>query len=244
MPETYCESAVVLNRRFFRNYDYLVSLYTRGRGKIEIVARGALRPQSRLAAHLEPLTLVDVMVVNGRLSTVGGAVSQDCYPHCKADLEKIIVAGQAIGMINRWLGEHISDERIFNLINDFLTILNKHVADQDWYEWLSHIFLYQVLGCLGYYLELDVCQKCGKAINATATLDVHHQGLICQSCVTNNQNVVTVEQREQLQLYRKKSLLVLSTTITYRQEIKAITTLLQSWLRYMNEELTHYQKRN
>lgn len=245
MPETYCEPAVVLNRRPFRGYDYIVSLYTQGRGKIEAVVRGALRSQSRLAAHLEPLTLVDIMVVTGRLSSVGGAVSRNCYPYCKADFDKVIFASHALGIVNRWLREHISDERIFNLITDFLTILNQRTADKDWYEWLSQVFLYKVLDYLGYRLELDTCQKCEQTITGLATFDLRHQGLVCELCMAETrQTPLTIRMRQHLKIYQPQSIKVISTTKVYRKEIISITLFLKLWIGYMNEELTHQRNKN
>lgn len=155
MPETYSEQAIVLNRRPWRDHDYTVSVYTRTRGKLQAVARGALRPQSRLASHLEPLTLVEIMIVAGRIDYIGGAVSRDCYGHCKSDIEKILVATKAIATCNRWLKEQDSDPSLFKLLCDFLAILNQRQSETDWYQWLSSIFLYKVGVALGFSLDKD-----------------------------------------------------------------------------------------
>lgn len=155
MPETYSEQAIVLNRRPWRDHDYTVSVYTRTRGKLQAVARGALRPQSRLAAHLEPLTLVEIMVISGRIDYIGGAVSRDCYSHCKSDIEKTLVATKAIATCNRWLKERDNDPRIFRLLSDFLAILNQWQSEPDWYQWLSSILLYKVGVALGFSLDKD-----------------------------------------------------------------------------------------
>ena len=49
---------VVLGGIRFRETSKIVTLYTRDRGKLRLVAKGALRPKSRLVGHLEPITHV------------------------------------------------------------------------------------------------------------------------------------------------------------------------------------------
>ena len=150
MPETYCARAIVLSRRPYRGYDNRVSVYSRERGKLELLVKGARRPASKLAAHLEPLTLLDLMVVSSKIPFAGAAVSRDCYPHLKSDFEKVSAAGAAIGRLNRLLKEHIADEELFSLTEDFLHILDTHTAEESWYQWISNMFLYKVLERLGY----------------------------------------------------------------------------------------------
>lgn len=240
MPETYTEQAVVLQRRPFRSYDYRVSLYTKEHGKIEAIARGALRPQSRLAAHLEPLTLVDVMVITGQLPYVGGAVSRNCFPHCKADFDKIMSSGQAIALVNRWLKDYISDEQIFTLTTDFLTILNQHTAKKEWYDWLSHVYLFKVLAALGYRLNIAYCHNCDTKIQSEAYLSCQSQGLVCSHCRTTVADpVVSVRSQRHLAACQALSLPELAGHKAYREEIVAVQRILAHWSTYMNQELTH-----
>ena len=46
--------AIVLSRRDFREFDQMISLYTREQGKLELLARGLKKVTSKNAAHLEP----------------------------------------------------------------------------------------------------------------------------------------------------------------------------------------------
>lgn len=240
MPQTYTEQAVVLQRRPFRSYDYRVSLYTKEHGKIDAIARGALRPQSRLAAHLEPLTLVDVMVITGQVLYVGGAVSRNCFSHCKADFEKIMTSGQAVGQVNRWLKEHISDEQIFVLTTDFLDILNHRTAQLEWYQWLGQVYLFKILDTLGYRLNVTHCQNCAAVLTAEATLNCRAQGLLCRQCHTKvSDKLVSVRSQRHLTVCQTLSLRELADHKAYRAEIMEVQNLLAQWSAYMNQELTH-----
>ena len=70
MP-TYREEAVVLRTHKLGEADRVVSLLTRGRGRVRAVARGVRRTSSRIGARLEPFSHVDVLLYEGRsLDTV------------------------------------------------------------------------------------------------------------------------------------------------------------------------------
>lgn len=153
MPATYSTPAIVLSRRAGQGINNRVSLYTLERGKVELIVKGARRSSSRLSAHLEPLTLLDLMVVSGQAyDFAGGASSRDCYPNLKADFEKITAAGRGIRYVNRLLKENVKDDEIFYLTSDFLSLLDRHSAEGVWYEWLANVFLYKILDHLGYGL--------------------------------------------------------------------------------------------
>ncbi len=156
MPETYSTQAIVLSRRPAQGVNNKVSLYTLDRGKVNLMVKGARRPTSRLSAHLEPMTLVDLMVISGQAyDFAGGASSRNCHSRLKVDFDKITAAGRGIYYLNRLLKENIKDENIFFLTRDFLSILDTHMAEAVWYEWMTNIFLYKVLDQMGYGLEAD-----------------------------------------------------------------------------------------
>lgn len=183
MPETYCERAIVLRRRAYRGYDSRISVYARERGKIDLLVRGALRSNSKLASHLEPLTLVDIMVISGRVAYVGGSVSRDCFPNIKNDYDKLQAAGQAFFYLNRLLKEQVVDEKIFDVMASFLSLLNNQVADPIWYNWLGELFMYKVIDILGYGLNIEVCRRCQKSFSNEEVifLFIDHS-LFCKNC--------------------------------------------------------------
>lgn len=70
MP-TYREEAVVLRTQRLGEADRIISLLSRGRGRIRAVAKGVRRTGSRFGARLEPFGHVDVQMYEGRsLDTV------------------------------------------------------------------------------------------------------------------------------------------------------------------------------
>ena len=58
--------AIVLSRRDFRESDQIISLYTKEKGKLELLARGVKKITSKNSAHLEPFSLVDIDIAYGK----------------------------------------------------------------------------------------------------------------------------------------------------------------------------------
>ena len=65
-PRSYRTEALTLARSTLGEADLLITLYSRDRGKIRAVAKGARRSTSKLVGHLEPLTRVQLSLSMGR----------------------------------------------------------------------------------------------------------------------------------------------------------------------------------
>ncbi len=58
--------AVVIRHADWGEADRMLTLYTRERGKVRAIAKGARRIKSRKAGHLEPFTRVTLQLAKGR----------------------------------------------------------------------------------------------------------------------------------------------------------------------------------
>ena len=62
----YRTDGIVLRTRPLGEADKVLTLLSRDRGKIEVVARGARRPRNRLAAAAQPFSYLKILVFTGR----------------------------------------------------------------------------------------------------------------------------------------------------------------------------------
>lgn len=203
MEETYQARAIVLKREPFRENDSRISVYSREKGKLELVARGTKKIGSKLAGHIEPFNLVDLMIIRGKqFDYVGTALNAHFFYDLKSDLNKILFAGKVLGEVNTILKPGIQDEIIFNALNDFLNFINSYsTKDIFKYEFLSNIFLLQIIIHLGYRPELNICVKCSKKVEAKGnSFSFRHGGIICKLCsekkdredLTISENVIKI----------------------------------------------------
>ncbi|MDO8592573.1 MAG: DNA repair protein RecO [bacterium] len=188
MDETYNLTAIVLNRRPYAEDDGRVTVYSLERGKLDLTVRGLKKIKSKLAGHLEPMTLVDIMAVRGRRHDyAGAAVSQECFGRIKNDLDKLTIAGQAVGVFNKLVKAGEADQGLFALLKDFLQLLNLDTRCPLDAECLNSFFILKLLVELGYRPELDNCLGCGKKIMPGHNFfNPAKGGLFCSNCPSNS----------------------------------------------------------
>lgn len=75
MP-TYRDEGIVLRTHKLGEADRIVTLLTRGHGKVRAVARGVRRTTSKFGGRLEPFSHVDLQIANGRSLDVIAQVEQ------------------------------------------------------------------------------------------------------------------------------------------------------------------------
>jgi DNA repair protein RecO (recombination protein O) len=186
MEETYNVKAIILNRRDHGEGDGRITAYSLERGKLELTARGMKKIKSKLAGHLEPITLANLMAVRGRqYDYVGAAVSQDCYGGIKNDLAKLTKASEAVSMVDRLIKPGVADGELFTLLKDYLDELE---ADQRGII-TSCFFILKLLAQLGHAPELFFCVNCGKKIlPGKNKFDLAKGGLVGAQCLTTGTN--------------------------------------------------------
>jgi DNA repair protein RecO len=125
MEETYRLKALVLHRQAYRENDLLVDLLSEEYGRIKLVARGAKKFRSKVAAHVEPFCLVEAMAIRGRREDyLGSALSAEVYGVIKSDLERLKFASEAVVMVKDLVKERTQVPEIFRSLLEYLTYLN------------------------------------------------------------------------------------------------------------------------
>ncbi len=186
MEETRNTIALVLNRQSYRENDSLVVVYTEKFGKLSLIARGTKKLQSKLAGHLEPINLIDLMIINGRQRDyVGSALTRKAFLNIKGDLNKIYYAGQIITRFKRLIKENQVDQELFFLLNNWLEGLDNYQAtfSKETGELFLSSFSLRLLSILGYRPEMYYCLDCRQKIKPGHNyFDLQNGGVICEAC--------------------------------------------------------------
>lgn len=145
--------SLILSRRDFREFDQIVSFYTKEKGKVEVLARGVKKIISKNVAHLEPFSCVDAEIIMGKeLARLGAVQPINYFANIRADLQKSLAAGYVVSLLDKILHPGEKDERIFNLTVEFLEYLNlptRQLANLQ----LIDGYIVTLLHCLGYDIQ-------------------------------------------------------------------------------------------
>ena len=179
-PRVYKTEAVVLGEVRLGEADRLVTLYTLRRGKVRAVARGALRPRSRLAGHLQPLCHCQLMLAEGRgMDTVAGCQIVNPFLPLRQDLMRQAWGFYLMELMDAFCPEGVESAPLFRLLRDTLEQL---CQKGDGERVLRH-FEVGLLYHAGFRPELHRCLGCGQPLEPVANyLSPSAGGLLCPRC--------------------------------------------------------------
>lgn len=188
MEDTVNTPAIILNRQEYREHDILVTVYTPIRGRLQLVARGAKKLKSKLAGHIEPLTMADIMIIRGRgHDYLGSSLTRKSYYNLRLDLNKLYFAGQVAGIYLRLTEESSDESDLFSLLTEWLDYVNSYSVDKeldkDKGNLLLSAFIFRFLSQIGNRPEMNFCVACRRVITSGGNFfDFSSGGLICEPC--------------------------------------------------------------
>ncbi len=180
MSRVYTAQAVVLRRRNLAETDKIVTLFTRERGKLSAVAKGARRPQSRIAGATEPPTFVRAfMAVGQNLDIVTQCEVKEAFPALRADLNRLTYINYLLELTDTLLEDRLPQPDLFDLLLSALYLLNGGA------EGLPLLTAYSIQAAedAGFGPSLEECVRCHEAVgDAVAGYSVTLGGVLCRVC--------------------------------------------------------------
>jgi len=176
----YRDAAIVLRTHKLGEADRIVTLLSRGRGKIRAVAKGVRRTRSKFGARLEPGMVVDVQCYEGRnLDTVTQAESLASYGEPIArDYESWTAANAMLETCDRLTEEGEPAVQQFVLLAGALSSLagGTHEAGL-----VLDSYLLRAMAIAGWAASFHDCARCG-AEGPHRAFDVASGGAVCPVC--------------------------------------------------------------
>jgi DNA repair protein RecO (recombination protein O) len=178
MSQTHHLQGFVLFRENKGENDLIISFYSRQSGKIQILVRGGRKINSKLNPILaEPFSLLDLVVVQGKIYHLIGGEKRQRFPQILSQPEKLITLNFLFGQINKIIKPE-PDKKIFSLLVKFLIIINQ--AKKENSLLLINAFLIKFLSFLGYCPEIKKCLICGKLpLEENLLFNFNKGGIVC-----------------------------------------------------------------
>lgn len=179
MP-TYREAAVVLRTHKLGEADRIVTLLTRGRGRVRAVAKGVRRTKSRFGARLEPGMVVDVQCYEGRnLDTITQADSLASYGEAIArDYPAFTAANVMLETCEQLTEEGEPAVQHFRLLAGGLAALASAEHEP---RLVLDSYLVRALAIAGWRASFHDCARCGME-GPHRAFHVPSGGSVCPSC--------------------------------------------------------------
>lgn len=176
----YQSEAIVLRRRDFAEADRLLTLLTPTRGKIQAVAKGVRKSQSRKAGHVEPFMRTKMLFARGRnLDLITQAELIDAFRPLREDLIRATYANHVVELLDRFTAQNDSHPQLYSLLAEALGWLaetNDLLLTARYYE-------LRLLSLVGYQPQLFHCVSCKAVVEPQGQFfSAGLGGALCPNC--------------------------------------------------------------
>ncbi len=172
--------AIVLKRHDYGEADRIVTVFTRERGKITVIAKGVRRIASRKAGHIELFTHATMLLAEGRSMDVLTQVEMvEPFAALREDLVRTSYAYLMAELVDRFEHDGHVHPAAFDLLRDSLAALG--AADDPGV--VARWFELRYLDLIGYRPQLFACAACAAPLEpGDAVFSPDAGGVVCRAC--------------------------------------------------------------
>lgn len=163
--------------------DRILHLYSKTRGRIGAIAKGARKPRSRFGGRLEPFFRLDLVLHEGRgdLLTVTSATTVDGYPRLRNSAAGLTAGARGCDAVLRLLDSAEPNPPAYNLLCRYLSLLDDPTEARAANLETALAFRLKLALVAGFAPELASCAHCGDAEHLVGFSGAAG-GVICGSC--------------------------------------------------------------
>lgn len=173
--------AIVLSRQNFKEFDQIISLYTREEGRRDLLARGIKKIVSKNAAHLEPCSIVEVGVARGKdMDIVTNVQIEKYFPRLRRSYYRSLLGLWATNITKTFFTSPERDERVYLLLSSWLAQVD---SEQQISPYILDAFVLRCLTFLGFTPVLDQCAECERVrAGEVFFFSPSRGGIVCAAC--------------------------------------------------------------
>lgn len=177
---TYRSEAIILRRTDFGEADRLLTLYSRQHGKIRAIAKGARKPQTRKAGHVELFMRTNFLIARGKnIDIITQAELVEAYPALRNDLIRTTYASYAVELLDNLTAEADHEPRKYDLLSKALGWF----AEAPDLRLAARYYELRILSIAGYQPQLFHCVSCNEEIEEQDQFfSADLGGLLCPEC--------------------------------------------------------------
>lgn len=227
--------AIILRKTKFSDTSLIIQLYTKDKGKISALLKGARSPKSKIGSKIDLINHVEVIFYNKEekdLQLVTQVNLINHYPHIRENLEKIKYASAVCELVLKLIPEHEPNDKIFRGTSRILQLINSSKNDE---PLLFAQYMLFFIKEIGFEISFDKCSNCGGEIDsASGNAFGYANGILCNEC--NEDKLLTFQFSEELfNLF--KCLNTKNNISTYNiKQTENIIFILEKYLVYHNSE--------
>ena len=174
--------------------DKIVTLFSRNRGRISALAKGARRPRSKLIAGTQFLSYCDYVLFCGRdMYSINSCEVVEPFYEIRNDMIRLTYAAHFVDIINDAIQENQPSPRVLQLLLNSLHMLSKTDKEP---ALIARIFELRFLSIMGFAPFVRGCIICGREDITDVSFSFRKCGFICsnEACTTNDSFALELSQ--------------------------------------------------
>lgn len=186
MEKHYC---IVLRTVNYKDYDKMLTLFSREQGRLDVMAKGARKSRSQLAASSQPFCCGEFEMDKwkDRLYLKATQIKQEFY-EIQKDFERYAAACVMMELTEKTLKNTTEYDRLFLMLVYSLYAMEQKTIQPK----LALVYFFiQVTELLGVFPSMDGCVVCGRG--ECEWLDIRKGGLVCANC-TGGSDCIKMEE--------------------------------------------------
>ncbi|MGY4690344.1 DNA repair protein RecO [Salibacterium sp. K-3] len=169
---------IVLRTFAYGETNSILKLFTREAGRISVMARGAKKPKSRLAAVSQPFVYASFLYYKSTgMKTLNQGDTIDSFRTIRSDIVRTAYASYLLELLDKLTEENEKNPYLFELLLQLLQRMN----EEDDPEVLIRIFEMKMTAQAGIKPVLEECVSCGNK-EGTFHFSIKEAGFLCQRC--------------------------------------------------------------
>ncbi len=184
--------ALVLKSIPFKETSSIVRLYTKEKGKVSVIAKGARRLKSPFRGYLEPLSYVEVIYYykpTREIQTLSKIEFIQTFFQNSTEITDTAYVMAVMECIDKFIHGHQKDEGIFLLTVNVMKFMD---SNRDFIKEAFIYFLLKISAMLGYKIDFNTCSICKKPLKS-ALYEPYSGKLICIKCGNIQEHVQSLE---------------------------------------------------
>ena len=177
-------NAVVIKNIRYGEADRILTVFTKEKGKIKIMAKGAMSKRRNIMAQTQTFAVSSFVLYPGKtFHTIKSADFIKTFPGIQTDIERLAYASYLCELVDIFYEEEVAEEITFHLILYYLDFIQGQSLDKLPFIILS--FMIKLLGISGILPDFTQCNACGENDAGMYYLDIETAEFTCEKCTEN-----------------------------------------------------------
>ncbi len=175
---------IVLNTTDYKENDKILTILTFGSGKIQVLARGVRKSNSKFKAFCQPFCFAEFELVKGNINYIlTGVNCIDTFFDLTIDYDKFFYAIGVVELLDKIC---VENQDYDNLIIKAISCIKDICYSNSSPKLLICKFIVYLLSIEGFNFITTNCSICNKKLTNKKYLNLSNGELVCNECSNNN----------------------------------------------------------